>query len=85
MTTPEPVDRALDDGLAALTSHDAQPERVESIRARCLSELARRRRRAGARRQATAVWRARVETAVAAGLGALYLASALERALEILR
>jgi hypothetical protein len=85
MMTPKPVDSLLEDALADLTAHDAPPERVERVRARCLSELARRRRQARGRRQAVAAWRLRLETAVATGLGALYLASAFERALEIFR
>lgn len=85
MMTPKPLNSRLEDALAGLTAHDAPPERVERVRARCRSELARRRRRASGRRQAVAAWRLRLETAVATGLGALYLASALERALEILR
>jgi hypothetical protein len=85
MTSREPQDRKLEAALAGLTVHDAPAGRVEEIRARCRSVLARRQRRAEARRRAVELWRGRLEAAVAAGLGALYLAGAAERALEILR
>ena len=85
MTTREQLDSVLEAGLATLTAHDAPPERVERVRARCLSALARRRLKAESRRQAAALWRGRLEVAMATGLATLYLAGALERALEILR
>ena len=71
--------------LAELSVHDADPERVERIQARCLAALARRRRKAANRREAIALWRNRLEVALAAGLSAFYLAGAVERTLEILR
>ncbi len=85
MTTREPQDGELEAALAGLAVRDAPTERVEAIRAACRSVLARRRQRAQARRQAVELWRGRLEVAVAACLGVLYLAGAAERAVEILR
>jgi hypothetical protein len=85
MTTGDSQDRELEAALAGLAVHDAPAQRVEGIRARCLTVLARRQQREEARRRAIELWRGRLEAAVAAGLGALYLAGAAERALEILR
>ncbi len=84
MTTWEPGD-AVDEGLAALRVHDASPERVERIRARCLAVLAARRGREKARRGRLAGWRSWLEPAFALGLGALYLAEAVTRALAVYR
>jgi hypothetical protein len=85
MTTREPQDLELEAALAGFAVHDAPTQRVEAIRAVCRSVLARRRQRSEARRQAVEPWRGRLEVAVAACLGALYLAGAAERAVEILR
>jgi hypothetical protein len=85
MTTRESQVGELEAALAGLAVHDAPAERVEDIRARCQSALGRRRQRTEARRPAVELWRRRLEAAVAACLGALYLAGAVERALEILR
>jgi len=84
MTTWEPGD-AVDEGLAALRVHDASPERVERIRARCLAVLATRRGREKAQRESLAGWRNWLEPAFALGLGALYLAEAVTRALAVYR
>jgi len=65
--------------------HDADPERVERIRVRCLDGLAARRRRHGATRRSPGGWRAWFEPAVAVGLGMLYLAEAVVRALAAVR
>jgi len=64
-----------------LRVYDADPDRVERIRARCLARLEARRSggRAGARHASG--WRRRLEPALAVGLGALYLADAIIRAL----
>ncbi len=68
-----------------LRVHDADPERVERIRARCLSVLEQRRREAEASRPRAAAPRGRLEPAVAVGLCALYLAEAFARALAAFR
>jgi hypothetical protein len=61
-----------------LRVHDADPERVERIRARCVSALEKRRH--GTEARGSRAWRSWVEPAVALGLGALYLADAVTRA-----
>jgi hypothetical protein len=73
----------FDDELDSLPGYDASPERVERIRARCLTALAARRcatRRLPARR---AAWREWLEPAFALGLGACYLAAAIGTALRL--
>lgn len=85
MTILEGSEPMLDRVLAGLPVRDADPERVGRIRARCLDDLARSRKRRAARREATALWRARAETLAATGLAALLLAAAVERALEVFR
>jgi len=84
MSTWEPGD-AVEEGLSALRVHDASPERVERTRARCVAALAARRtaKEAGAGRAAP--WRVWLEPALALGLGALYLAEAMTRALAVYR
>ena len=84
MTTWEPGD-VVDEGLSALRVHDASPERVERIRARCLEVLASRRQKEGSRGRRLAGWRSWLEPAVALSLGALYLAEAVTRALAVYR
>ena len=84
MTTHEPGD-AVDEGLAALRVHDASAERVERIRAQCLAALASRHEKEKARSRHLAGWRDRLEPAFAFGLGALYLAEAVVRALAVYR
>lgn len=68
-----------------LRLYDADPERVERIRARCVRVLATRRRETEARRSRGSAWRGWLEPAVAAGVCVLYLADALGRALAVLR
>lgn len=68
-----------------LRVHDADPDRVERIRARCVCVLQARQREAEARRQPGPAWRNWVEPALATGLGALYLADAFARALALFR
>jgi hypothetical protein len=85
MTTPEGTEAMLDGELAGLPVRDADPERVARIRARCLGDLARSRQRQAARAGATALWWARAEALAATGLAALFLAAAVERALEVFR
>lgn len=82
MTTWEPGD-AVDEGLAALRVHDASPERVERIRERCLEILASRRGKAESRRWPLAGWTGWAEPALAFGLGALFLAEAVARAVVL--
>jgi hypothetical protein len=84
MTTWEPGD-VVEEGLSALRAHDAPPERVERIRARCVAALAARRRTEEARGWSLAGWRGWLEPALALGLGALYLAEAISRALAVYR
>ncbi len=78
------LDDAVAEALSALRAHDASPERVERIRARCLSALAPRRDRES-RASRLAGWRGWLEPAFALGLGALYLAEAVVRALAVYR
>jgi len=84
MTTRDGTDSTLDAELAGLPVHDARPERVARTRAECLAALGRTRQKKEARRQATRLWRLRLEALAATGLAALFLAAAVERALEIL-
>ena len=84
MTTWEPGD-VVDEGLSALRVHDASPERVERIRARCLGVLVARRERERLSGESLAGWRNWLEPAFALGLGALYLAEAVTRALAVYR
>jgi len=84
MTTWEPEDEVAED-LCALRVHDASPERVERTRACCVGVLAARRKAEAARAGRAAPWRAWLEPALALGLGALYLAEAVTRALAVYR
>jgi hypothetical protein len=84
MTTWEPDD-AVEDALSALCVHDASPERVERIRARCQAGLASRRQKGRSRASRLADWGGWLEPAFAFGLGALYLAEAVTRALAVYR
>jgi hypothetical protein len=72
-------------GLEALRAHDADPERVERIRGRCLAALAAGRRPGRTPRAPVPGWRGWVEPALAVGLGALYLAGVVARALAAYR
>ena len=78
-------DDEVEEGLAALRVHNASPERVEEIRARCVAVLVERRGKEKARRGRRAAWRSWLEPALALGLGALYLAEAVTRALAVYR
>jgi hypothetical protein len=69
--------------LEGLRSHDASPERVERIRARCLAALAARRRTTQARQVARPASRGWIEPAFAFGLGAFYLAAAIGTTLQL--
>jgi ferric-dicitrate binding protein FerR (iron transport regulator) len=75
----------VDAGLSALRAHDADPRRARAIRERCLAALSARRAHDAAREERTASRRAWLEPALALGLGALYLASAVIRALAVYR
>ena len=68
-----------------LRVHDADPERAEQIRARCVALLERRRREADARGSRAWGPRGWLEPAVAVGLCVLYLAEAVGRALAAFR
>jgi hypothetical protein len=84
MTTGEPGDE-VDLGLRALRVHDAPPERTERIRARCVAVLEAGRPRPEPGHPRTVGWRDWLEPAFALGLGALYLAEAVTRALAVYR
>jgi hypothetical protein len=80
----EPWD-AFDIGLGGLRTYDADPERVERIRARCLAALMAQRQKERARRLRFNAWRRRLEPALALGLSALYLAAAVSGSLALLQ
>jgi hypothetical protein len=84
MRTWEPEDEVAED-ISALRVHDASPEKVERIRARCVAVLAARREAEPARAGSAAPWRAWLEPALVLGLGAVYLAEAVTRALAVYR
>jgi hypothetical protein len=84
MSTREHGDTVEED-LSALRVHDASPERVERIRGRCVAALAARRVAAESPTRRGTPWRAWLEPAFALGLGALYLAEAVTRALAVYR
>jgi hypothetical protein len=73
----------VDEGLRALRAHDAPPERVERVRARCLGALAMRREGAVRRARPLAGRTRWLEPALAFSLAALYLAEAVARALAV--
>jgi hypothetical protein len=66
-----------------LRVHDADPERVERIRARCVAVLERRRRDVDSQVSRAAAPRGWLEPAIAVGLCLLYLAEAVSRALAM--
>jgi hypothetical protein len=66
-----------------LRVYDADAERVERIRARCVAVLEARRH--GARGSRAPAWRTWLEPAVAVGVGVLYLAEAVVQALAVCR
>lgn len=68
----------------SLRTYDADPARVERIRARCVAALGARRRAAEAPPRAAA-WRTWLEPAFALSLGALYLAEAVARVVAAYR
>jgi hypothetical protein len=68
-----------------LRVHDADPDRVERIRLRCVSVLQKRRREAENHRSRGPAWRTWLEPALAVGVGALYVADAFARALAFFR
>ena len=84
MTTWERDDEVAG-ALRTLRVHDASPERAERTRAQCLAVLQARRKAEKARRRRPASWRTWLEPALALGLGALYLAEAVARALAAYR
>lgn len=65
--------------LAGLQRFDADPERIERIRARCLHALEAQNRRKGMLPANFVQWRRRLELAAAFGLSAVYLAAAVAR------
>ena len=84
VTTWDPED-SVEEALAVLRVHDASQERVERIRAKCLADLAARRGRQRPRGGSVARWPSWLEPTVALGLGAIYLADAVVRALAVYR
>jgi fatty acid desaturase len=84
MTSWEPGDE-VEEALRALRVHDAGRERAERTRVRCVAVLEARRKAEAAARGRGATWRAWLEPAFAMGLGALYLAEAIGRALAVYR
>ncbi len=76
---------ALEGDLAGLRTYDADPQKVEQIRARCLRALEVQRRRERAGRLRLAQWRNQLELAAACGLSCLYLAAAVATSLSFLR
>jgi len=72
-------------GLAGLRTCDADPQRVERIRVRCLAALEAQRRRERSRRPRLADWPRRLELSAVLGLSALYLAVAITSSLALLR
>jgi hypothetical protein len=84
MPTWEPGDE-VDEGLRALRAHDALPETVERIRAHCGAALEARWPRPEASPSRPLGWRDWLEPGFALGLGALYLAEAVTRALAFYR
>lgn len=75
----------LETGLAHLQTFDADPHRVERIRARCLAALEAQRRRNRGRTSFVADWRRWLEPAAALGLSALYLAAAISSSIALFR
>lgn len=73
----------MDGLLAGLRAHDADPARVERIRARCLAALATRRGGTPARRAAREGRWGRLEPTFALGCGAAYLAAAAVGSVEL--
>ncbi len=71
--------------LAGLPTIDADPERIERIRARCLHALNAQHPHKPALRTALATWRRRLELAAAFSLSAVYLAAAITSSLTLLR
>jgi hypothetical protein len=84
MTRWEP-DEEIEAGLHALRAHDAPGERAERIRERCVAVLEARRKAEATAEAPGPGWRAWLEPALAIGLGALYLAEAVSRALAVYR
>jgi hypothetical protein len=84
MTTWEPED-AVQEELSPLRVHDAPLETAERIRARCVAALAAPRRADEVPREGPPPWRTWLEPALALGLGAVYLAEAVTRALALYR
>jgi hypothetical protein len=80
----EPDDK-VEEALSALRVHDASPERIERVRTRCVAVLVSRRGKSEARRETLGGLRSWLEPALALGLGALYLAEAVTRALAVYR
>ncbi len=80
MTSWEPGDE-VEEALRALRAHDAGRERAERIRSACVAVLGARQKAESPAKAPRTGWRAWLEPAFAMGLGALYLAEAVSRAL----
>lgn len=83
MTSWEPGDD-VEEALGVLRAHDASRERAERIRSACVAVLEARRPRPEPSLRPSG-WRGWLEPALALGLGALYLAEAVSRALAVYR
>ncbi len=75
----------LEKNLAGLPTLDADPERIERIRTRCLYALEAKYRQRPSLRTALSHWRRRLELAAAFSLSAVYLAAAVTSSLALLR
>jgi hypothetical protein len=69
----------------SLQTYDADPQRVERIRARCLAVLEARKFRDRGRSSFPAAWRHWLEPAAVLALSALYLAAAVSSSLALFR
>ena len=75
----------LERSIASLQTCDANPLRVERIRALCLAALEAQRRNERSEQSRLAGWLRWLEPAAAFGLSALYLAAAVSSSLALLR
>jgi hypothetical protein len=75
----------LESGLAGLRAYDADPDRVERTRIRCVAALAAERRTRERRLERIVGRRGWLEPALAFGLSAIYLAVAIGQSLALRR
>jgi len=84
MTGGTPFDD-LESRLRTLGLHDARPECVDRVRARCLTALAASRRRTEPGRRLINGQAGWIEPAAVLGVGFLYVAAAVQASLVLLR